>query len=94
MKSRPFDLNPTTAKEIEECATIQGMRARLNQYSYHDPLTRAIFNSAHYQGLSGEDKMTWLAFEALKFRERYMDDALETAMLSVNPPSIKVITHD
>ena len=88
MKSRSFDLNPQTAKEIEECATIQGMRARLNLYSHYDPMTRSIFDSAHYRGLSGEDMMTWLAFEAMKFRETVMDKQLTDLMLNPMPPIV------
>ena len=68
-----FKLKPTTAVEITEVATIEGMRKRLWQYAQYDGLTRHLFNSARYRGLSGEDTMAWLAYEALLDRERLVD---------------------
>jgi hypothetical protein len=46
------------------------------------PLVRNILHAANYAGLSGEDTMTWLAFEALKGYELFYDQLLEHAMLT------------
>lgn len=85
---RSFDLEPRTAEEINECATPNGMRKRLWRYSYEHPLTRAIFQASDAQGLSGEDRMTWLAFDALRRLEKLENEALNYAMLNPAPPLI------
>lgn len=82
-----MQLKPETAAEIEDCTTPDGMRRRLRQYSYRgaEAMVKAIFDAAEYRGMSGEDKMTWLAFEALKGLERCKSLLLEQAMLSPSP---------
>ena len=76
-------LRPETATEVTECVDPLGMRARLLEYSYRggEPMVKAIFDSARYRGLSGEDTMTWLAFEALKGMEHLKELILNDAML-------------
>ena len=75
-------LKPETAEEVTECADPRGMRKRLLEYSYRggEPMVKAILDSARYRGLSGEDTMTWLAFEALKgledLKARFIDDMM------------------
>lgn len=81
-------LKPVTVAEVSDTATPEGMRRRLNQYSRSNPMVRAIFDSAHYRGLSGEDKMTWLAYEALLAKEKYEDLLLEHTMLFPSQPVI------
>lgn len=81
-------LEPKTAEEVNECATPQGMRKRLNLYSRHNPLVRACYDKAFYSGLSGEDLMTWLAFEALKRVESLEEFHLK--FLGNNPPSLVI----
>lgn len=90
MLGKPMKLKPETAAEIEDCKTQQGMRRRLNEYSYrgNEYMVKAIFDSARIQGLSGEDTMTWLAFEALKGMELYKGIVLEQAMRAVHTPYI------
>lgn len=83
-------LKPETAQEITECAELRGMRKRLHEYAYRggEPLVKAIFDSARYQGLSGEDTMTWMAFEALQQLERYKGMVVDAAMREVHPYNI------
>jgi len=58
-------LAPATAEEKAECETPEGMRRRLFKYSYDHPMVKNVMDAARYRGLSGDDTMTWLAFEAL-----------------------------
>lgn len=84
-----FKLKPETAEEVNECADPRGMRKRLMEYAYRGGrmgLVRAIQRAADAHGLSGEDRMTWLAFEALKALEANYDDKIELAMTTVQPP--------
>jgi len=83
-------LKPHTAEEVTDCATPDGMRRRLQKYSYMggESMVKAIFDAARYRGLSGEDTMTWLAFEALQGMERYKGMVLEQYMLNPIPPII------
>ena len=84
-------LEPKTAQEVNECIDPRGMRKRLTEYAYRGGymyFVKAIFDHAEIQGLSGEDKMTWLAFEALKALEKVYDAQIEQAMLNVRPPII------
>ena len=85
-------LKPETAAEVNEVATVQGMRKRLNEYAYRggNPMVKAIMDSARYRGLSGEDMMTWLAYEALIGYEHLQGLILEDAMRSPHPPLIMV----
>lgn len=83
-------LKPHTAEEVNDCATPDGMRRRLQEYAHRggEPIVKAIFDAARFRGLSGEDTMTWLAFEALQGMARYKAMVLEQAMLNPNPPFI------
>ena len=85
-------LKPHTAEEVTDCATPDGMRRRLQEYAYRggEPMVKAIFDAARCRGLSGEDTMTWLAFEALQGLERYKDLVLEQYMLNPIPPPIVI----
>jgi hypothetical protein len=72
-------LKPETAEEINDCMTPDGLRRRLREYAYRggEPMVRAIFEMAAHRGLSGEDTMVWLAFEALKGMEQRSDMLIE-----------------
>lgn len=86
---RDMSIKPETAQEIKECAEIQGMRKRITEYGYRgDALTRNVLESARHMGLSGDDTMTWLAFEALKRAEYFEELVLSQAMLRPPPPII------
>jgi len=87
---RGMSINPETAQEIKECRGIQGMRKRITEYGYRgDALTRNVLDSARCSGLSGDDTMTWLAFEALKRLEHFEDMFLTETMLSVRAPIVR-----
>lgn len=85
---RGWDIEPQTAEEITECATVEGMRRRIQKYRYNDAFTRAVLDSAYVRGLSGEDTMTVLAFEALRRLERLTDVQIDHVMRSPMPPLI------
>lgn len=74
-----YKLKPESAKETEEAQTPQGMRKRLRQYARDDALTRNVWMMAQHHGLSGEDEMTVLAYNALvqleALREQLLDEA-------------------
>jgi len=83
---RGMSIKPETAQEVTECADPRGMRKRILEYGYRgDSMTKAILDQSRYQGLSGEDTMTWLAFEALQKAERLEDTVLEELMLRPGP---------
>ena len=86
---RIFDLEPRTAQEVTECETPNGIRQRLMRCSYENPLVRAVYCAADAAGLSGEDRMTVLAFEALRRLEIAEDRILEQARMTIAPSSIK-----
>jgi hypothetical protein len=85
---RQMNLTPTNDHDAEECQFPRGIRRRLHEYSHHDQLTRAVFISAEAQGLSGEDTMTLLAFEALKRLQILEDRQIDIAMRSPTPTLI------
>lgn len=80
-------LKPHTAAEVTDCATPDGMRRRLQEYAYRggEPMVKAIFDQARYSGMSGEDTMVWLAFEALKGLEHFKGLVIERAMIDPAP---------
>jgi len=81
-------LRPDGAKESMEVETPQGMRARINEYSFrgNQPFVRAILDQARYRGLNGDDTMTWLAFEALCRAEQLEEMVLNAARTNPIPP--------
>lgn len=88
---RGMPLNPETREEAEAARTPEGMRKRLNEYARqgNEPIVRQVFCLAEINGLSGEDKMTVLAFEALKALEHCKDLILEQVSLSPAPIIIR-----
>jgi hypothetical protein len=81
-------LEPQTEAERRECETVAGMRCRLQRYARDNALVKTVFDAAYYRGLSGEDTMTWLAFEALRRVEKLESTILEDAMRNPYPPII------
>ena len=81
-------LKPLTAEEVKEVSTVEGMRRRIQRYAHDDSLTRHVFDSAYYRGLSGEDTMTMLAYHALLDREQFRELVLEQLVLNPMPPKI------
>ena len=94
MKSifRDMSIKPETAQEVTECTDPRGMRKRILEYGYRgDSMTKAILDSARYQGFSGEDTMTWLAFEALQQAEHLEGLVLDEVMSRPMPPMIRAV---
>jgi hypothetical protein len=84
-----MDLTPYTAQEIRDCETPNGMRVRIRRYAFSsNALAHNLLMTAEMRGWSGEDTMTWLAFEALKRVEHLEDLMLEHARLSPMTPLI------
>lgn len=76
-------LTPETADDVREVETIQGKRKRLYRFSRDNALVNAVMMNAAARGLSGEDTMTWLAYEALlrvEMLEGQILDGLERAI--------------
>ena len=82
---REFSINPETAAEVTECQTIEGMRRRIHKYARHDAMTRSILDMARYRGLSGDDTMTMLAFEALRRLEHMERLILDHKLTHIQP---------
>ena len=89
---RNFNIDPKTEEERKQCEPVAGMRQRIQRYSEEDSLTRSITRAAYHLGLSGEDTMTWLAFEALR-RIEHMEQLLldhkinHVAPMTIIPPT-------
>lgn len=85
----PEPLKPVTAEELREAETPNGIRKRLQRYARGNSLTHAVFNAAYAQGLSGEDTMTVLAYNALlrleALEQRLLNDAMMTAQPLIMP---------
>lgn len=81
-------LKPETAAEVEEVKTVEGMRKRIYEYARADALTKTMLEHGRWNGLSGDDMMTALAYHALIEREKYRDMVLEQTMLQPMPPMI------
>lgn len=73
-------LKAQTAKELEEIQTPNGVRKRILEASFHDPLIRRVLDIARIEGWSGEDTFALLAYHALvakqELEERAPDDLM------------------
>jgi len=85
---RRFDITPRTAEETKETETCDGMRKRIFRYAYEDALTRAVMDIARFNGMSGDDTMVLLAYQALVSREKLMDECYEAALFAMPKPII------
>lgn len=74
--------------EPEEAKTAEEMRKAIFGLLRDDNLVRAAFDMADYNGLSGEDKYTILAYTALRERAYFGNKVLRFASLSPTPPNI------
>jgi len=72
-----WKLRPETAADVDQESTIQGKRQRIYRYSRENSMVRCVLRAAESMGLSGEDTMTWLAYEALKRVEHMEEITLE-----------------
>ena len=60
----------------------QEMRKVINRAMYHDPIARRCYDIALQEGLNGEDRMTVLAYYALRAVETMQASLFEKAMHS------------
>lgn len=67
-----------------EILTPTDMRRRIYEASYESPLIRMCLQRADYEGMSGEDRYTVLAYNALVSLETYFKRCLEISMLFPN----------
>lgn len=54
---------------IKDVQTLDEMRAEINKHSVMDVMTASCMRAADYAGMSGEDRYTLLAYNALKSRD-------------------------
>lgn len=76
-------LKPETAEEVKEVETVEGMRKRIMDYARDDSMTNYVLQHAHHRGLSGDDTMTILAYQALLERESFREMVLEFHDVSI-----------
>ncbi len=69
---------------IQDANTVDEMRAEIFRLRFHDPMVRASFDVADYNGKSGEDKYAILAYHLLKQNRALLSQNLE--MLSTAMP--------
>ncbi len=79
-------LKPANDVERKEAETVEGMRKRIRKYARDDALVHSILETGRWNGLSGDDTMTMLAYYALLEREQFRDMVLEQTMLNPMPP--------
>ena len=67
-----------TAEEMHLVSTPNGVRKRIVEASFNDPMIRNVLDMARLQGWSGEDTYAFLAYHALvakqEYEERMMDE--------------------
>ena len=63
-------LEARTAEELEQIRTPNGIRQRIFEASYHDPLVRQVFNLAAREGLSAGASFTLLTYHAIVQKQR------------------------
>lgn len=81
-------LKAETAEELEQAKTPNGLRQRIYEATFHDPLVRRVFTEAYRQGLSGEDLYTFLAYHALVAKQELEARQLDYYNCQINPPII------
>ena len=79
---------PKTAYDINECSTPQGIRRYVEHAVYRarvSPTLYYAFEQARTLGLSGEDKWTLIAFNALCAEERIRKQHLDHMERCIGP---------
>ena len=80
-----WNIRPETGADVEQESTIQGQRQRIYRYSRESALVNNVLRASEARGLSGEDTMTALAYEALKRLEHIESLMLDQAYISPPP---------
>ena len=73
------------AAELKEVTTPTEMRAEIFRFQYHDPIVRAVMDTADYKGLNAEDRYTMLAYYALMEKIKTTNRLLEFARADTRP---------
>lgn len=79
---------PETIEETERQATLDGMRAAIEEAQRDSVIIQSCLNQARYQGLNGEDTYTLLAYHALVAVEEHYQLSLKVFNLMPIPPVI------
>jgi hypothetical protein len=74
---------------MNDAETPQAMRIEIARLSRYDPLVRRVFDMAEYQGLSGEDRYTILAFHAMKMFKATQEKLMHLA--AIQPREMVVV---
>lgn len=77
-------------EDIFVADTPQRMRTAINKSSYTHPLVRRVFDLAHIEGLSGEDKMTLLAGYLLRQNDELHGNLIRNAEMMISPMLVAV----
>lgn len=73
-------LKPESQEDVKLAETINGKRALIRRYGWHDNLVHRILTLAEREGWSGEDTMTMIAYHALLEREEMREMLVNHAM--------------
>lgn len=79
-------LKPESADDKQLAETLNGMRVLMIRYAREHSIPNHVFNVARFQGLSGEDTYTMLAYHALLQLEHYEQIVLRSLEMSPLPP--------
>ena len=77
-----------TAEEIEQIQTPAGIRKRLFEAQYYDPIVHSVLRLAQMQDLSGEDTFALLAYHALVAKEEGQLREIERLNMTLTPSII------
>lgn len=77
-------------EQVRDANTIDEMRAELYRLRFHEPLVKSAFDFADYAGKSAEDKYAFLAYHALRDRQRFLQLQLTHFLTRTDCPAIFV----
>lgn len=77
------------AESIKDATTANEMRAEMERLSRYDTFVHEVFVMAGHAGLSGEDKYTILAYQAIRRLQALQKQHLEFVRASIQPQIVK-----
>lgn len=86
MKWNPRGIKAETAEELEQVKTPNGIRKRIFEASFNDPIVRRCFDLAMREGWAGEDMYALLAYHAIAEKQRLEQMLLDQLNACPNPP--------
>jgi hypothetical protein len=81
-----YKIKAETAEELDQVQTIAGIRNRINEARFYDPLVRQVFRLAKIENLGDEDTFTLLAYHSLVAKENLQNSFLEHLQTTPKPP--------